>query len=222
LPYVRQLLDQFKLEARRIVDALDGAKQSIAPETFPRHWILAVSKADTLPLDITAEAVCKDIVIGAADQLAGVAKAVGAKSFGHQFLLLSSVRGDGAHVVDAHQYVGLPLIAPIALISMLSGLAESAGNGSPFGFLRAILERLGGLVDLIDKLDDFLPPKYQVLTLLLKALNLKEGIDKGADYFRKKQESAAKRGKSLEAAAAAMRAELASEGAAKVFFRNQG
>ena len=88
LPYVRQLLDQFKAEARRIVDALDENKESIDPETFPRHWILAVSKADTLPLDKTAEVVCKEIVIGAADQLAGVAKAVRATSFGHQFLLL--------------------------------------------------------------------------------------------------------------------------------------
>ena len=220
LPYIRKLFDQFKNEARRIRDEFAPSGRSI--DTFPGQWILAISKADLLPQDKTAEAVCKEIVSGAADQLAGVAKAVNSQSFGHQFLLLSAVRGDGTRVVDAHQYVGLQLVAPIALISVLSELADKAGKGSGFGFLRAIVEKLAAAVDLIDKLDDFLPKKYQILTELLKLLGLKEGLHKGADYFREKQASAAKRGKSLEAAAAAMRAELASDDAQKAFYRNQG
>ena len=220
LPYVRYLFDQLRQEVQRIRD--DFAAPDRTLNIFPNQWILAISKADLLPLDMTAEAICKEIVIGASDQLAGLAKAVNSTSFGHQFLLLASVRGDGTHVVDAHQYIGLHLVAPIALISALSEAADKAGKGSGFGFLRTIVEKLASAVDLIDKLDDFLPKKYQILTQLLKLLGLKEGLHKGADYFREKQASAAKRGKSLESAAAAMRAELASDDAQKAFYRNQG
>lgn len=219
LPYVQHLLDQFRNEARRISDqfAADGAPL----EVLPMQWIIAISKADLLPAKTTAEMICKDIVGGAADQLAGVAKAIHSKSFGSQYLLLSSVRGDGRHVIDAHEFIGLQLVAPVALVSILSELAEKASKGSGFGVLRAILERLSALVDLVDKLDDFLPPKYQVLTQLLKALALKDGIDKSATYFREKQAASAKKGKALEAAAAALRAELASPAAHTAFFRNQ-
>lgn len=220
VPYVRQLLDQFRNEARRIYD--DCAAGGAPLEVFPKQWIIAISKADVLPNGTTAEQIAKDIVIGAADQLRGVAKAVKSNSFGAQYLLLSSVRGDGSQVVDAHEFRGLQLLAPVALLSVLAALAENAGKGSMFGALRGLVERLSALVDLLDKLDDFLPPKYQMLTRILEALDLKDGLDQGADYFRRKQAAAAKRGNALNAAAAALRAELASPAAQRDFFKTQG
>ncbi|MBA2664507.1 MAG: hypothetical protein H0U74_19625 [Bradymonadaceae bacterium] len=219
MPYVRHLLDQFRTEARRISD--DFAANGEPLEPFPRQWIIAISKADLLPPEVSAEVVCKEIVRGAVDQLEGVAKAVNSPSFGSQYLLLSSVQGDGERVVDAHQFIGLQLVAPIALVSVLSELANKAAKGEGFGYLRAIMERLAAIVDFVDKLDDFLPPKYKVLTQLLKALALKDGLNKGSEYFRGMQAAAAKRGQVLEASAAAMRAELASPHAQKAFFRNQ-
>lgn len=220
LPYVLHLLDQFRAEARRISD--DFAAANTPLEAFPSQWILAISKADLLPADKTAEMICREIVVGAKDQLTGMSKAVNSPTFGHQYLLLSSVRGDGARVIDAHQYVGLHLVAPVALVSVLSELADKAATGAGFGVLKVIIERLAAVVDLIDTLDDFLPPKYQVLTKLLQALDLKAGLGKGAEYFREKQAAAAKKGKSLEAAAAAMRAELESPAAQQAYYRNQG
>ncbi len=221
LPYVHQALDQFKNEARRISD--EFARNNSPLDAGPRQWIIAISKADLLPVDVTAEIVGKWIVAGAADQLKGVAKAVGSKSFGSQFLLLSSVRGDGQQVVDAHEFIGLQLVAPIALLSVISDLADKAARNpaGAFGVVKVLLERLAEVVDVLDKLDDFLPAKYQGLTLLLRALALKEGLGKGAEFFRAKQEAAAKKGKVLEATAAAMRAELATPAANRAFFKNQ-
>lgn len=220
MAYVRGFFDQFRHEARRISDEFASAGNPL--ELLPRQWIIAVSKIDLLPSGTTAAAICKEIVAGAADQIAGLASAVKSSSFGHQYLLLSSVRGDGAQVLDAHAYVGLQLVAPVALVSVLSELVEKAGKGTTFGVVTAIVERLSALVALIDKLDDFLPRKYQILTQLLNALALKEGLNKSADYFREKQKNAAKRGRGLEAAAAAMRAELASPAAQLAYYRNQG
>lgn len=219
LPYVRQLLDQFRAEARRIKDEFAAGGNPLGG--LPKQWIIAISKSDLLPEGTTAESVCKDVVSGAADQLSGVAKAVNSKSFGQQFLLLSSVQGDGSRVLDAHEFVGLQLVAPVALLSVLAELAEKADKGAGYGLLSAVVERLAAVIDLVDKLDNFLPLKYQILTKILKALALQKGLDKGAEYFREKQAVAAKRGRALEAVAAAMRAELASPVADHVYFQNQ-
>jgi hypothetical protein len=221
LPYVRHLLDLFRNEVRRISDEFAACGTPLEQEWFPKQWIIAISKADLLPADVTAEKVCRDIVSRATDQLGGVAKAVNSKSFGRQYLLLSSVRGDSSHVIDAHDFIGLQLIAPITLLSVLSELAEKANKDSGSGFLKTIFGGLSALLDLIDKLDDFLPPKYQPLSRLLKALEIKDGIDKRAEYYRQQQYAAAKKGDALKAAVNALRAELASPAAQRAFYRNQ-
>src|SRR5262249_50932835 len=143
LSYVRQLLDQFRNEARKIADEFAAAGQPL--DALPQQWLIAVSKADMLPDRTTAEVVCKDIVAGASDQLAGVARVFNSRAFGSQYLLLSSVRGDGSRVLDAHAYVGLPLLAPIALLSILDELARKADQGRGYGVLREIFERLTAL-----------------------------------------------------------------------------
>jgi hypothetical protein len=220
MAYVRKSLDQFRNEARKIADASAAFGQPL--DALPRQWLIAISKADLLPDGTTAEAVCKQIVAGASDQLRGVARVFNSRSFGTQYLLLSSVRGDQQRVLDPHAFIGLQLIAPIALLAVLDELAQSSSRGGGYGVPRAIFERLAALVSLVDKLDDFLPPKYQMLTQLLKALALKEGLDKGIDHFREKQERAARKGRHLDAVAAAMKAELANERAQSAYFRNQG
>lgn len=219
LPYIHHLLDQFRAEMRRISDHC--AASGVPLVMLPRQWIIGISKADRLMPETTAEVICREIVVGATDQLEGIAKAVNSKSFGHQYLLLSSVRGESGHVVDAHQFIGLQLVAPVALVSVLSELAESASKGQGYGVLQALVQGLASVVDFVDKLDDFLPQKYQILTQLLRALAIKDGIDKGSEYFAMKQREAVRRGNALAAAAAAFRAELASPAAGRAFFKNQ-
>jgi GTPase SAR1 family protein len=217
--YIRHTLDQFKNEARKVADELAASGTPI--EELPRHWIIAVSKADLLPANTTAESVCKQIVSDAADQLAGVGNAVHAQNFGKQYILLASVKGDGSRVIDAQSYQGLQLIAPVSLVSALNEVAHNADRGIPAGAARFVLEKLGVLVELIDSLDNFLPLKYQALTIILQKLAVKDGIDMSVEFFREKQQKAAHKGKAVEAAAAAMNAELASDGARTTYFRNQ-
>lgn len=219
LPYVRHLLDQFRAEARRISD--DFAANGNPLEVLPKQWVIAISKADLLPEYETAESICKKIVLGASDQLRGVGSAVNSSSFGHQYLLLSSVRGDDGRVVDAHEFVGLQLVAPIALLSILSELAENTSTGSIYGTFRAIMEKLVSLVGILDKADDFLPLKYQVITKLLKVFGVTDSLEQGVDYFRNKQAIAVKERNALKAAVAAFKADLASDAAHRAFYRNQ-
>ena len=72
-----------------------------------------------------------------------------------------------------------------------------------------------------DKLDDFLLPKYRILTLLLKALRTKEGLSVSAEKLRERQKSAARRGKALDAVAYALRAELASPETQRAYFKTR-
>jgi hypothetical protein len=59
------------------------------------------------------------------------------------------------------------------------------------------------------------------LTVLIKALRTKEGLTVGAEKLRERQKSAAKRGKALDAAAYALRAELASRETERAYFRTR-
>jgi hypothetical protein len=219
LPYIRGLLDQFRHETRRIYDEFAAGGAPL--ELLPKQWIIAISKADLLPAETTAEKVCRDIRSGAGEQLAGVAKAVSSKSFGHQYLLLSSVQGDGGHVIDAKKFIGLQLIAPLALVSVLSELADKAGKGLEFDIFKTILKGISVLVDVIDNFSNFFPPRYQMIIQLLKAFAIKDMLDKSAEHLREKQKIAVAKGKVLEATAAALRAELASPAAKCAFFRNE-
>ncbi len=219
LGYVRSLLDQFRAEIRRITGELSALGKT--PE-FPEQWLIAFSKADLLDPRATALSLGQTLRAGAADQLSGVRKAVGgAASFGQEYLLLSAVRGDGRKVLDAHQTLGLTAIAPIVLLGALAQVAERTGRGKVWGTLATLLEVMRGLSDAVDKLDDLLPPKFRALTLLLKALRTKQGLSIGADSLRKKQRSAAQRGKALDAVAYALRAELGSAETERAYFRER-
>ncbi|MGH8056761.1 MAG: hypothetical protein ACREOH_05925, partial [Candidatus Entotheonellia bacterium] len=102
LRYVCYILEQFKNEIRRIKDDLvsDGNPMN----ALPQQWVICISKSDLLPEGTTAEMVARDIVAGAYEQLAGLARALGTNAFGHQYLLLSSVKGVDNRVLDAHDY----------------------------------------------------------------------------------------------------------------------
>lgn len=217
--YVNCLLDQFKNEIRNIKDSLASDGNPVTD--FPKQFIIAISKADTLSESITAKDICKTIVSNGSEQLEGLAKIIDSKDFGSQYLLISSVKAKNNKVINAHQYIGIQLIAPVALLSVLTELAKIVGRGSIHGIFKEIINKLKGLVDFIDKIDNFLPQKYQFVTHLLKAIHLQEGLEKGEMYFREKQAAAAQKGKKIDAAIAAMKAELASDAAQRAFYRNQ-
>jgi len=216
IAYVRRLLDQFKNEVGSIT-----VDRAASGDTLPKQWILAVSKADLLE-GMSAEAVHRDLVMNASDQLKGLAAALHARDLGRHVLLLSAAEGDGAHVMAADKYVGLSLIVPLAFSAILSALASAAGSGDRIGLLRKVLEKLGLAFDIMDKLDDVLPRKYQILTHLLRMLDVKTAIERGDEWLREQQQKAAQRGHALEAAALAMTRELKSDAARDVYYQSPG
>lgn len=213
--YLRLQLDIFKNAIKKIKES-QAENGTPIDGLLPKKWIIAVSKADLFPEGTTAKALAESMLDGARDQFEGVSNAISAQNsdFGKQFLLLSSVKGSSnSKVADAHQFMGLQLIAPLALMSTLRELKEIADKPNNYGFFENILKNISKAIDWIDSIDDVLPPKYQMVTKILKAIDAKGMVDKKAGDFRQQQEDAVKAGKVLEATAAAMQAELASESA---------
>ncbi len=219
-PYVHYILDQFKGEIERIKESCskDGGKPI---EIFPKQWIIAISKADILAESITAENICKKIVDDSYDQLEGLKKAVVAEDFGCQYMLVSSAKGDGKKVVNCHQYIGLQLIAPVVLLSILAECAQQVSRKRVYGPFIQIFKKLQGFTGLVNKVDDFLPKRYQMVKLLLKTLNVQDGLNRGEEFFQKKRVNAAQSGEKMDAAVAAMQAELTSNAAQHAFYRNR-
>ncbi len=69
----------------------------------------------------------------------------------------------------------------------------------------------------VDKLDDFLPKKYQVISILLEALQLDEILANRSDYFRKRQDKAVRKKQILNAGIEALKAQIASDEARRVY-----
>ena len=110
---------------------------------------------------------------------------------------------------------------PLSVMATLDRLIEEASQGTGYAVASRLFTSLSGLLSVVDKIDNFIPLKYQIFTTLLKSLYIKEGADQSAEYFKQKQIDAAKGGKLMEAVANAMKMELASPEAKYAFFRSQ-
>ena len=89
--------------------------------TFPRIWIMALSKADLLPKmnvygfrDLLAEKVC-DEMAELRDVIGSLVVGAEALSVGEDFILLSSAKFDPGKIIVTER-IGVDLILPIAAI----------------------------------------------------------------------------------------------------------
>lgn len=219
IAYTRYLFDQFRNEIRKISDALKSENRPI--EEMPQQWLLAISKADCLPVGTTAEIIAKDIVSECIQQLNDLQKLFVSKQFGVHFLLLSSAKGEKGKVLDSKVTTGLEMVAPLALLASLRQVAQSAGKGNLHGVASVLLKGLNGALESIQKIESLLPAKMRILAPLLRGFELREGLEKGAAYFRERQQRAAAKGKSLDAAAMTVQAELVSSAAQICYFCTQ-
>lgn len=120
--------------------------------TFPRIWILALSKADLLPeMDVTEfKELLKEKVAGEIDQLRKVlaefVQGPEAMSVFEDFLLLSSAKF-GETKIDVTKRVGLDLILPLAAMLPLDRHVRWAQSESklPLSVKKALLDGVGPL-----------------------------------------------------------------------------
>lgn len=214
--YVKKALDQFRNEGEKIKRASLEEDQG---DSWPRNWIIAISKADLLPAAATAESVSIELLKGSLDSINGIDRLFGDDSYGVRVLLLSSVKARKSKIVDAHCHIGFPMLAPAVLLSSLEEVRNRAPEGKLAGVGGMTLTGLRKMVGLVDRLDDFLPEKYQFITIILQAIELDTILKTGAEVFRKRQEKAVRRKQFQLAGIEALKAQMASEEGRKVYFQ---
>ena len=117
--YLKSLLSNFRNSLVLLRDdLLEDGKPLV---TFPRIWVIALSKADVLPdLDVHAfkELVIEkvgDDIVELRGVLAGLIESDGALSVGEDFVLISSAKFS-TDAIEVTQRIGLDLILPMAAV----------------------------------------------------------------------------------------------------------
>ncbi|HQV22980.1 MAG: hypothetical protein H6996_09205 [Moraxellaceae bacterium] len=96
-------------------------------------WIMALSKADMLEPNLTAADFADFVNRYAGDQLDTLRQRLGeagCPSFGMNYLLFSSVLGTGQRIIDINKNIGLDLIAPLALRTILEKELQNADKSA--------------------------------------------------------------------------------------------
>ncbi len=214
ITYVRTALDQFRNEGRKIQQAFADLK---ATSEWPQNWIIGISKADLLPPKVSAEDISKEILKGAHDSINGLSKILNDASLGHKIILLASVKTKRNKIVDPSNHIGFTVLAPAVLLGSLQQVHEKMSEGKNMDAASRFFEGIRKVFNFIDKLDDFLPEKYQVISILLDAIQIDEILSNRSDYYRKRQEKAVRKKLTLEAGIEALKAQITSDEARQVY-----
>lgn len=198
--YAKRLFGEFRHEVRRIKRALHEVEG--ASDGFPKDWILALSKSDVFGQSYTAKDFFRSISEDANDEIAGLAKELGPRNFARQYILLSAAaKANGT--ADVTRTKGLEAIAPAVLLEAMAHVADDFEV--PKQDLKGYLKHLAyELVKNVDKLDDRLPAKWQVITMLIKSTQLREILGSEVAELDRKRGKYLKNKKYLEAVVAAL------------------
>ncbi|GEM_PF-334306 len=200
--YLKALFDNFK---RGIEEVEEGLVDAGPLTTFPRVWVLALSKADILPeLDVHG---FRDLLFKKAgpeltELRATISRIVAfpdAFALGEEFLLLSSAKFTPGQI-DVTDRVGVDLILPIAEMLPLERLAQwrSEDKLSDGAFRQLVGEGLLLAKTLVDKhgqtainfLMDLVPKKFKPAAIVLRPAleraleELRHQMDKSLDEKR--------------------------------------
>lgn len=217
--YLGALLSQFNNVVRNLLQPEHGTT-SVVTTFGVADWIILLTKADLMPEDYTAEQLATEC-LELAEEINGLGDTLSSRRFGDRYLLVSAALGEEDRVIDVEKSIGLDLIAPCALLSVAEHVVAEAKAKVPTDPRPWWLRVARAVVEVLDKADDFLPKKYQVLTGLLRIFGANEAIAQTEKGYRDRQASLAAQGRAMEAGVAAMKADLQRASASRYFFQTQ-
>jgi len=178
-----------------------GKQAARGPET----WLIALTKADLLP-DFDARSFERAVIGSSGKQFQDFAKQLKCDSFGCKYLRLASVKtGYSGEIIDIKSTIGIDCIAPAALMMTLEEaqrIVAQKAKQEPFG--EQVIAKLKDFILFLDTIDDFLPPKFQVITIMLKALKISELLGAKLEDLRAKRDQYIKEENVLGATIASM------------------
>ncbi|WP_438020366.1 hypothetical protein WMF18_15395 [Sorangium sp. So ce315] len=218
--YIRWLFEHFADECDRLRRASAAAGEEVS---FPREWILALSKADLFPPEYSARDFEREVCRDADEQLAKLCAVLRAEhAFGHRFLLLSSVAAPPDAPVDPATSLGVRTLAPAILVSTVEGaVREAQAARKEKSAKETFFEGLRDLVQFVDSVDDFLPKRYQIVSKILKFVSIKDLASVRVDRLRRAREDAIRKGDTFKAVLTGMVAALRDDEGLRAYHQNQ-
>jgi len=185
--YLRKLFEQFRNEFKRIEreSLQEGKPAPIGPET----WIIALNKADLFP-SLDAHAFSKMVIRSAGQQFQDIAKQLRCNNFGCKFLLLASVKtSPSGEIEDPNSTIGIDCIAPASLVSALEEFQDiMRKKAAEKTWREKWVEGMKNILTFVDSLDDFLPPKYQIITQIIREFGIANLLDQKIDEIRARRD----------------------------------
>lgn len=181
-------------------------KTFVSKPELPDIVILAVSKADRLPPEVTAADIYTHLIRDCGEELTQLTKAFGfdtAKThFPETVILLSSAHAPEGRILDLSRTLSLDLIAPVAMLDILTRTARKAAPSKVFGPLAAVLRSIGKAGTVLAGFGKKI--KNPKLAALLAAMALlAEPLGRaGAEHLEEKLKEAKKRSDAVSAVAA--------------------
>ncbi len=204
--YLTHLLKSFRDEIERLRSKYLEAHLPLS--SFPRVWLIALSKADALP-GKTVEWFRDEVIKNANDEinaLRDTLKSLVARpdclALGEDFLLLSSAQFDdtASKVVDASKRLGVDVISPLSVTAPLQWArrwSQVEKHGERVTVLT--LEGLRGVTTAWMRWIPFIGGFFDLLD---------ESAKQGIDGLKKAQETAVAKGENIDAVLAAFIARL--------------
>jgi len=156
--YIRYLVNIYIDAIRRIKET---CRNFDAPFVPPQHVVFCLTKADLSP-DINAKQLEEMMNCEAYELLATLfANIEGDFQDKDEKLYLSYLITSAYGYNKSRKNNGVDLIAPIAILNVMKVIMDIARCKAKS---RVIPEWLDGILDVIDRLDDWLPPKYRLIT----------------------------------------------------------
>lgn len=234
--YLRSVLVGFidevrrhKLDVQVYVKPDDGLAKM-----YPKHWILALSKCDLFPTNLSAKEFMESLLANAGAELDELGREIGKEApYRWAYLLLSSAQGDGVRVISADNPSGLELIAPIALLAPLEEIgnvsipkkiAHWAMKGTVWTMDKArtiIAWAAGTEAAVADTTAGSRPSQMSTpdgLFAILFAVALTKVLERSASYLARQLEKAAQDGHIFDAAICAMQMELVTDASRHLFY----
>ncbi|PTQ89053.1 TRAFAC clade GTPase domain-containing protein [Agitococcus lubricus] len=187
-------------------------------------WVMALSKADLLENNLTAADFADFVNRYAGDQLDTLRQRLGeagCPSFGMNYLLFSSVLGSGQKIIDINKYIGLDLIAPLALRTILEKELQQIEKSAVLKRIFAGSADRGALQAIFSVLRQFLakwPDRSSRELADLLFAKAETWLNGQATDLQKEMDSQQQQGHSLQAAEAILKLALSKPENRKYFY----
>jgi len=225
--YLKEGTNYIEKSFKQIKSELIKNYQNPPERDISLSWIIAITKADLLPIDKDPTEIWKEIITDCKDEINGINRALQNDGFGSQFMLVSSVKASKENTVEnAHSFKGLNLIVPLFLTEELAKIgAQPHPSVFPQNpkviaqWLKFFKRVAPELIRLIDSLDDILGEKYQYISKVLKAFGLIEWANLTDEELKKEKIKVQNQKKYLDELLISFEQEIRTD--SRLYYRNQ-